>query len=51
MEFKVSTKTNMIELCDVKHVPDILNNLISVGNLTDKGNSAIFTSTSMKFKT
>ena len=31
-------------------MPDVLNNLISVGWLTDKNNSTTFTSTSMEFK-
>ena len=31
IEFKVGTKVNTIELCDVKHAPDALNNLISIG--------------------
>ena len=51
IEFKVGTKTNTIELCDVKHVPDMPNNLISIGCLTDKGSSATFTSTGVEFKT
>ena len=51
IEFKVSTKVNTIKLCDVKHTPDALNNLISIGRLTDKGNSATFNGTSVEFIT
>ena len=51
IEFKVSAKVNTIELCDIKHAPDALNNLISIRQLTDKGNSATFNGTSMEFKT
>ena len=51
IEFKVGTKINTIELCDVKHTPDAPNNLISIGRLTDKGNSATFNGTGMEFKT
>ena len=51
IEFKVGAKINTIELCDVKHAPDALNNLISIGCLTDKGNSATFNGTSIEFNT
>ena len=51
IEFKVGTKINTIELCDIKHTPDAPNNLISIGKLTNKGNSATFNGTSMEFKT
>ena len=51
IEFKVSAKINTIELCDVKHMPDTPNNLISIGCLTNKGNLATFSGTSMEFKT
>ena len=51
IEFKVSAKVNTIELCDVKHAPDALNNLISIGRLTNKGNSATFNGTGVEFKT
>ena len=50
MQFKIGTKTNTIELCDVKHAPDAPNNLSSVGRLTDKGNTATFTGTSINFR-
>ena len=51
IEFKVGTKINTIELCDVKHALDAPNNLISIGHLTNKGNSATFNGTGMEFKT
>ena len=51
MQFKIGTKTNTIELCDVKHAPDAPNNLINVGCLTDTGNTATFTGTGVIFRT
>jgi hypothetical protein len=51
MQFKVGAKTNTVKLCDVNHVPDALNNLISVGRLTDKNNTVTFTGTGVEFKT
>ena len=51
IEFKVGTKINTIELCDIKHTPDAPNNLISIRHLTDKGNLATFNGTGMEFKT
>ena len=51
IEFKVSAKVNTIKLCDIKHTPDALNNLISIRQLTEKGNSATFNGTGVEFKT
>jgi gag-polypeptide of LTR copia-type/Pol polyprotein, beta-barrel domain/Domain of unknown function (DUF4219) len=51
MEFKIGAKMNTVELCDVKHAPDMPNNLISMGRLTDKNNTATFTGTGVEFKT
>jgi hypothetical protein len=51
VKFSLGTKTNIVELCDVNNAPDVLNNLISVGCLTDKENMATFTGTGVEFKT
>jgi Pol polyprotein, beta-barrel domain len=51
VNFSVGAKTNTVELCDIRHAPDAPNNLISMGHLTDKNNTATFTGTSVEFKT
>ena len=47
---KTNNKVYSISLRDVKHAPNAPNNLISIGRLTDNGHSAIFTTTSVIFK-
>ena len=51
LEFKVRTNIFTVKLKDIKHTPEVPNNLISIGCLMDIGHSATFTSTSMEFKT
>jgi GAG-pre-integrase domain len=51
VNFSIGAKTNTVKLCDAKHVPDVPNNLISVGRVSDKDNMATFTGTDVEFKT
>jgi hypothetical protein len=50
LEFKVNDKIYFVKLHDVKHAPEALNNLISIGRLTDKGYSASFNPTEVHFR-
>ena len=50
IEFKVKDKIYSTTLRDVKHAPKAPNNLISIGQLTDNGHSALFTATGVQFK-
>jgi hypothetical protein len=48
MQFNMGAKTNTVKLCVIKHAPDMPNNLINVGHLTDKDNTVTFTSTGVE---
>ena len=50
VEIKVKNKIYTTTLQDIKHAPDVPNNLISIGCLTDNGHLALFTATSIQFK-
>ena len=50
VEFKAKNKIYLTTLRDVKHTPEVPNNLISIGGLTDNGHLALFTATGVQFK-
>ena len=50
MEFRTSNHTSMVRLMGVKHTPDVPNNILSVGHLTDMEHVALFTNEGVKFQ-
>jgi hypothetical protein len=49
MEFQAGNHTFTVRLTDVKHAPDALNNILSVGRLMDMEHIALFTNDGVKF--
>ena len=49
MEFKAGNHTFMVRLMDVKHAPDVPNNIFSIGQLMGMKHIALFTNDGMCF--
>ena len=49
MEFWTGDHTSTVRLTGVKHAPDMPNNILSVGCLTDMEHVALFTNEGVKF--